>query len=338
MAPARSLELPAQLAMAESKHDATEEGDSQLLSTLPTRQGMWKPFFLYGGCWLTPRTVTSVALVQSQFAPRPDDVFLATYPKCGTTWLKALAFAVANRSRHRVVPGSVDHPLLTTHPQDLVPFLELPHRDVHPVADLDALPSPRLLSTHMPPSLLPPRVPALGCRVVYLCREPKDVFVSTWHYMNKVGKGFHIDMDASFQLFCQGMSLYGPLWAHYLGYWEQSVAEPDRVLFLKYDDMMANTGKHVKMLAEFLRVPFTDEEVSGGVVEEIASLCSFETLKSLPVNSSGVSDRIGGMPMENSAYFRTGKVGDWKTHLTQEMAKRLDGIVEEMLRGSGLTF
>jgi hypothetical protein len=173
---------------------------------------------------------------------------------------------------------------------------------------------------------------------VYLCREPKDVFVSTWHYMNKVGEGFHIDMDASFHLFCDGMTLYGPLWEHYLGYWNQSVKEPDRVLFLKYDDMMADAGRHVRMLAEFLRVPFSDEELSGGAVEEIVSMCSFEKLKSLPVNSSGVSDRIGGMPMENSSYFRAGKVGDWKTHLTEEMAKKVDCIVEEKLRGSGLTF
>jgi hypothetical protein len=44
------------------------------------------------------------------------------------------------------------------------------------------------------------------------------------------------------------------------------------------------------------------------------------------------------MPMENSSYFRAGKVGDWKTHLTEEMAKKVDCIVEEKLRGSGLTF
>ncbi|VAI74049.1 unnamed protein product [Triticum turgidum subsp. durum] len=278
-------------AMAEINNDAAEEGDGQLLSTLPKKEGMWKPFFLYRGCWLTPRTVTSITLLQSQFAPRPDDVVLATFPKCGTTWLKALAFAVANRSRHPA--GSGAHPLLTTHPQDLVPSLEVPHRDVHPVAGLDKLPSPRLLSTHMPLSLLPPGISALGCRVVYLCREPKDVFVSSWHYMNRVSADFSPDMDATFELFCEGFSLYGPLWDHVRGYWEQSVAEPDRVLFLKYDDMMADAG---------------------------------------------VSDRIGGLPMENSSYFRAGKVGDWKTHLTEEMAKKLDCIVEEKLRGSGLTF
>uniref|UniRef100_A0A453RK59 Sulfotransferase n=1 Tax=Aegilops tauschii subsp. strangulata TaxID=200361 RepID=A0A453RK59_AEGTS len=91
--------------MAEINHDAAEEGDRQLLSTLPKKERMWKPFFLYRGCWLTPRAVTSITLLQSQFAPRPDDVVLATFPKCSTTWLKALAFAfaVANHSRHPVV-------------------------------------------------------------------------------------------------------------------------------------------------------------------------------------------------------------------------------------------
>jgi hypothetical protein len=107
---------------------------------------------------------------------------------------------------------------------------------------------------------------------------------------------------------------------------------------LKYDEMMAHPVVYVKMLAEFLRVPFTEEEVSGGVVEDVVHLCSFDKLKSMPVNSSGVSDRIGGVPMENSSFFRAGKVGDWANHLTAEMAKKLDDIVDEKLRDSGLTF
>jgi hypothetical protein len=116
------------------------------------------------------------------------------------------------------------------------------------------------------------------------------------------------------------------------------VEEPERVLFLKYDEMMANPAKHVKMLAKFLGVPFSNEEGSAGVVEEVVMLCSFENLKSLPVNSTGVSDRIGGLPMENSSFFRSAKVGDWRSYLTEEMARKLDSIIEEKLRGSGLSF
>uniref|UniRef100_A0A0E0IEI7 Sulfotransferase n=1 Tax=Oryza nivara TaxID=4536 RepID=A0A0E0IEI7_ORYNI len=282
-----------------------DEGADIVLASLPTREGWWTAFVLYHGCWMTPQAATSVSLVRAQFAPRPDDVLLATYPKCGTTWLKALSFAIANRSRHPVA-GAGDHPLLTTHPQDLVPFIETPFRHLHPLSALDALPSPRLLSTHLPHQLLPPRVAELGCRIVYLCREPKDVVVSTWHFMNKVGNGFFLDLDEAFELF--------------------------------YDDMMADPAGHVKKLAEFLRVPFTDEEVGTGVVVEVVRLCSFEKLSRLPVNFSGVVDRIGGRPMENSSFFRKAKVGDWKNNLTQEMAQKLDAVIAEKLKGSGLTF
>uniref|UniRef100_A0A0E0QL66 Sulfotransferase n=1 Tax=Oryza rufipogon TaxID=4529 RepID=A0A0E0QL66_ORYRU len=280
-----------------------DEGADIVLASLPTREGWWTAFVLYHGCWMTPQAATSVSLVRAQFAPRPDDVLLATYPKCGTTWLKALSFDIANRSRHPVA-GAGDHPLLTTHPQDLVPFIETPFRHLHPLSALDALPSPRLLSTHLPHQLLPPRVAELGCRIVYLCREPKDVVVSTWHFMNKVGNGFFLDLDEAFELF--------------------------------YDDMMADPAGHVKKLAEFLRVPFTDEEVGTGVVVEVVRLCSFEKLSRLPVNFSGVVDRIGGRPMENSSFFRKAKVGDWKNNLTQEMAQKLDAVIAEKLKGSAM--
>ncbi|BAT06230.1 Os08g0515000 [Oryza sativa Japonica Group] len=327
-----------------------DEGADIVLASLPTREGWWTAFVLYHGCWMTPQAATSVSLVRAQFAPRPDDVLLATYPKCGTTWLKALSFDIANRSRHPVA-GAGDHPLLTTHPQDLVPFIETPFRHLHPLSALDALPSPRLLSTHLPHQLLPPRVAELGCRIVYLCREPKDVVVSTWHFMNKdvvistwhfmnkVIEGFSIDFDKAFELFVDGCSPFGPIWNHYLGYWNKHVEEPDRVLFLKYDDMMADPAGHVKKLAEFLRVPFTDDEVDAGVVEEVVRLCSFEKLSRLPVNSSVVAGRVGvdERPMKNSVFFRKGKVRDWKNYLTEEMAKKLDAAIEEKLKGSGLT-
>ncbi|BAF24147.2 Os08g0515100 [Oryza sativa Japonica Group] len=290
-----------------------DEGADIVLASLPTREGWWTAFVLYHGCWMTPQAATSVSLVRAQFAPRPDDVLLATYPKCGTTWLKALSFDIANRSRHPVA-GAGDHPLLTTHPQDLVPFIETPFRHLHPLSALDALPSPRLLSTHLPHQLLPPRVAELGCRIVYLCREPKDVVVSTWHFMNKVGNGFFLDLDEAFELFVDGCSLYGPIWDHCLH------------------------GALPQKLAEFLRVPFTDEEVGTGVVVEVVRLCSFEKLSRLPVNFSGVVDRIGGRPMENSSFFRKAKVGDWKNNLTQEMAQKLDAVIAEKLKGSGLTF
>jgi hypothetical protein len=39
---------------------------------------------------------------------------------------------------------------------------------------------------------------------------------------------------------------------------------------------------------------------------------------------------------KHSSFFRKGIVGDWKNHLTPEMATRLDQITEQKLKDTGL--
>nr|CAB3481427.1 unnamed protein product [Digitaria exilis] len=330
--------------MVEAQSDtkpSDPEGEEESLSPpTPPKREAWlgaSSLSQFQGCWLSEDFSKSAALVQAHFQPRPDDIILATYPKCGTTWLKALAFAITNRSHHPIT--CKNHPLLTHLPHDLVEDLEFPLRYLHhPVSELENLPSPRLLCTHLPLPLLPTSVSTIGCRIVYLCREPKDVLVSMWHYMNKVYRDCFTEFDRAFELFCEGVSLYGPIWDHYLGYWKQMTTEPNRVLFLKYDEMMADTGNHVKRLAEFFGGPVSVEEESSGIVQDIVKLCSFENLKKMPVNCSGVTNPIDGLAIENSVFFRTGKVRDWENHMTEEMAKKLDRIIEDKLGGCGLTF
>jgi hydroxyjasmonate sulfotransferase len=171
---------------------------------------------------------------------------------------------------------------------------------------------------------------------VYLCREPKDVFVSWWHFDNKISSEHKTDLEVAFSMFCEGCSSYGPFWDHNLEYWRQPIATPDRVLFMKYEDMMLEPTKYVISLAKFLGVPFSDKEHENGVPEEVVRLCRFENLSSLETNQIGEVTRRGNVVFGRSAFFRKGKVGDWENHITQEMGRKMDRIVEEKLKGSGL--
>lgn len=65
-------------------------------------------FMLHQNFWFSPEFLKSIQLVKQQFMPRPDDIILATFPKCGTTWPKALAFAITSRSGHSLA----HHPCL----------------------------------------------------------------------------------------------------------------------------------------------------------------------------------------------------------------------------------
>ncbi|EHA8590996.1 putative Flavonol 4'-sulfotransferase [Cocos nucifera] len=79
----------------------------------------------------------------------------------------------------------------------------------------------------------------------------------------------------AFKLFCDGAYPFGLVWDHALEYWEESLRRPERVLFLKYEDMMEKPVANVKRLAEFLGCPFSPQEEKEGVVEEIMRMCSF---------------------------------------------------------------
>jgi len=315
--------------------EASSQPDEDLVATLPTREGWSTPLTLYDNCWLRSHMVGKLMLVRENFKPRPDDIILATHPKCGTTWLKSLAFTISSRSRYTFA----DHPLLTTNPQHVVPFIgvagtggDLDH--------LDALPSPRLLSTHLPLSLLPPAIATVGCRVVYICREPKDAFVSRWHFDNKIGTGAPISLEDAFDLFCQGCTPFGPFWDHYLQYWKESLARPHEVMFLRYEEIVSDPLKVVRALACFLGVPFTEEEEKSGLAEQIVSFCSFESLRNLNANkAAGGIERAGGkIFLEASSLFRKGKVGDWVNHMSKDMGEKMDRLVEDKFKPSGLEF
>ncbi|KAJ4837322.1 hypothetical protein Tsubulata_043265 [Turnera subulata] len=57
------------------------------------------------------------------FTAHDTYVIIASMPKSGTTWLKALTFSVVNRNLYNHPKES--HPLLTTPPHELVPFFEM---------------------------------------------------------------------------------------------------------------------------------------------------------------------------------------------------------------------
>ncbi|XP_051188815.1 cytosolic sulfotransferase 5-like [Lolium perenne] len=307
------------------------------ISTLPTREGWSTPLIQYSKYWHRPHILEEILQVQDTFTPRGDDTIIVTQPKCGTTWLKALAFAIINRG----IQSFSDHPLLTVHPQRLVPFIEIPPPNAGH-AYLDTLPSPRLLATHLPLSMLPHGMSSAGCRIVYLCRDPKDALVSRWHFENKIRKGFNMELEKAFAMFCEGVSECGPFWDHCLEYWKESLARPDKVIFLKYEEIKSDPVRAVTKLARFLGAPFSEEEESSGVPQEVVRLCSFETLTSLPVNQVGGFHRyvqgLGHVHLPSSAFFRKGVTGDWSNHLSQEMGETLDLIVQQKLQGSGLTF
>ncbi|EOA24322.1 hypothetical protein CARUB_v10017562mg [Capsella rubella] len=326
----------------ETKMESTEFEKNQkryqdLIATFPHVKSSFSqaPLIEYGGHWFLQPLLEGCLHAQDFFQARPTDILVCTYPKSGTTWLKALTFIIANRSRFE---DDSSNPLLRSNPQDLVPFIEL-DLPLFPKGDGIRDKENNLFATHLPHDLLPASIAKSGCKMVYIWRDPKDAFISLWAFIEQQKSYFGSlnSLEESFDMFCRGNSVYGPCLDHVFEYWKAYQENPDEVLFLKYETMRADPLPHVRRLAQFMGYGFTVEEEEIGVAEKVVNLCSFETLKNLEVNQ-GERNRevIPAVYYPNSAYFRKGKVGDWHNYLTQEMAARIDGLMQEKFKGTGL--
>jgi len=318
------------------KEDDLGQECKDLIQTLPSVEGWIDPtFHEYLGFWFAPKILQGALSFQRHFQAIDTDIILVTNPKSGTTWLKALTFALKNRNKYPNIHNN--HPLLTSNPHVLVPFMEINlYYETNIVPELNSLSPPRIFCTYNPYVLLPKSVKESNCKVVYLCRDPKDTFVSLWHFSNKLraqSRGT-LPLEEAVESFCRGTTSYGPFWDHVLGYWKESLERSEKVMFLKYEEMKMKPNFVLKELAKFLGCPFSKEEESNGVVDDILNLCSFEKLSNLEINKNGkISSEI-----ENKNFFRLGKVGDWKNLLTTEMVEQLNIVVEEKFGKHGLSF
>ncbi|KAM3306755.1 cytosolic sulfotransferase 12-like [Capsicum chacoense] len=298
------------------QENSLSEECKKLLSTLPKEKG-WIGSYMYNyqGCWIPTKFIQGTIAFQQQFEVEDSDIVLVTTPKSETTWLKSLLFVLMNRMKHSIFEQN--HPLTVENPHVLVPFLEHTLYFDGRVPDFSSFTSPRLLATHVPFASLPKSLHDSRTKLVYLCRNPKDTFISMWHFANNL-RLQHKDtnsIEEMFDLFCKGVSIYGPIWDHVLDYWKQSIEKPNKVFFLMYEEVKEKPKVQLQRLAEFLECPFSTEEENCGVADELLRICSFENLSKLEVNKKKT------LPSgeENKAFFRKGEIGDWKNYFTEEM-------------------
>ncbi|KAE8702931.1 Cytosolic sulfotransferase 14 [Hibiscus syriacus] len=321
--------------LTEDAHKSSDDDLQQLLQTLPKEEG-WSgsSFYLYQGFWCSARRLKPVISFQRHFPAVDSNVIVASLPKCGTTWLKALTFSTLYRNQF----ARDENPLLNFTPHQLVHQLEYDVYVNNPCPDLETISiyKPRLFATQVPYASLPISIKDSRCKIVYVCRNPMDTFISLWLFIEKLQNESQelVSLDEAFEKFCHGVCAFGPFFDHGLGYWKASQENPKKILFLKYEDLKEDINSQLKHLAMFLGVPFTEDEEKQGVVEEIAKVCSFENLKELDVNKKGLF--IPGIP--NESFFRKAKVGDCSNYLTPSMVERLEKLIQQKLDNSGLTF
>lgn len=247
------------------------------------------------------------------YVPAPGDLFVSTYPKCGTTWTQYLIYLIVRRAEPLTEGESLG---------DVFPHLEEIGADA-----ARAMAPPRLLKTHLP---LPMAPFSADARYVYVARNPFDCAVSFYYHT----QGFvrHYDFadgtfDDFFECFLAGEVDFGDYFEHLISWYARSA---DRnVLFMTYEHMSANPGAALGAVARFLGDEHAAAVADPAVRARILEQSSFSAM------SRAQSRWSSARPAGSQPFVRKGVVGDWRSHFSAEQARRLAAKFRAATGGRG---
>ncbi len=170
------------------------------------------------------------------FQPRPDDVFLVSYPRSGNTWVRYL---LAN--------------LLEPHGEWHIENIGTIIPDIHePWPEAWIARSPRLLKSHYP-------YRREYHKVLYLYRDGRDVAISYHHFLSKLHNDQR-DFDAFFVDFLRGRVPYGA-WHEHIASWLFSPQETAFILPVRYYALYHNTAQELQRIGDFLGYHWETDEI-----------------------------------------------------------------------------
>ncbi len=180
------------------------------------------------------------------YHPSPGEIFIATPPKCGTTWMQQIVHGLRTG-------GSMDFDNIN----DVIPWLEMAYdvgQDLH--ADQGA--RPRAFKSHWTVDELP-----AGANYIVVVRDPRDALLSTYAFFD--GAFFE---SGAIDLAAFAREFYIPaaeVPRHVLALWRRR--RDPRILALTYESMKADPDTTVRRVARFIGV-HADDELCDLVVQQ----------------------------------------------------------------------
>ncbi|HEX5432550.1 MAG TPA: sulfotransferase domain-containing protein [Bryobacteraceae bacterium] len=230
-----------------------------------------------------------------RYSPRADDIFIATYPKSGTTLVQMALYQL-------LTDGNMEIP----HLNFFVPYLE---DLIKSEIDASRIPSPRIAKTHVRYR----DIPKGAGRYLYIIRDGRDVAVSYYyHYLrNGYSKGF----GEFYEQFINGTVRFGR-WFDHVAEWSENRARL-KILFLKFEDLLADLKSSLGQIAAFC-----DISVAEPQWPRILRNCSFEFMREHEAKLDVKTRKSTRIDSENNHFIRKGSSGSWIDHFDRGMLDR----------------
>lgn len=255
---------------------------------------------------------------------RPDDVFVVTPPKCGTTWMQTIVALLFS--------GDPD---VETELSVKMPWVDIRIREMSEVAArLDAMTHRRSMKSHTPMDGLP-----LHDQAQYICvfRHPLDAHFSYRKHVRNIPMSWfdlwypEDDTDGTtFRRFLdggtEGFDTDAMPLAHILRHYKAAMARADRsnVTLFHYADMKRDLAGTFAKVAALLDISHSDD-----VMEHLVQAATFDNMKA---NAERYAPSGGkGFMKSDSDFFHSGTNEKWRGKLTDAELAAYDAVMDTEL-------
>ncbi|XP_059179984.1 sulfotransferase 2B1-like [Centropristis striata] len=270
---------------------------------------------VYKGVYLASSIHTPEILTYCEnFTFRPDDILIVSYPKSGSHWLQEIVPLIASGGD----PASVE----TLPNWHRVPFIEVGQ---NAFLKFEERPSPRIIASHFHYNMMPQSFFAVKPKVIYMMRNPKDVFTSSFHF-NRTMKYF-VDPGPQREYlhkFLDGKVVFGS-WFDQVKSW-LNAEDKEHIMYIFYEEMSKDLKGSVARIAQFLQ-----KSLDAEVIEKIADRCLFKNMKQNKMSNYSTIP-VSIIDQTKSEFLRKGIVGDWKNQLTVEEAEYFDAVYKDKMK------
>lgn len=264
---------------------------------------------------------------------RPDDIWVATFSRSGTTWLQELVWLVANNldfDTARVVSltkryAYIEHPTQKSEIRAESTDPNAPRATYEDFRSLPNLASPRYVKSHLPLSLLPPKLLETA-KVFYVARDPRDVAVS-FHFAHKLFRYFDdsVEFKEFWNLFKNDLIIHTPIFPHIEEAWQKR--DHPNMMFLFYEDMQNDLRNVIDRVCLLLNKEYSNEQK-----QQLIDYLHFDNMKKKPIVKA--DDK-----KENEiTFFRKGKSGNWVKYCDDDMTKEAEEYMEKNLKLTTMRF
>ncbi len=234
-------------------------------------------------------------IYKTKFGERKSDIYIATYPKSGTTLMQMILYQLTT-------DGNMDF----HHIYEVSPWIK--NAAIHNEAPLE-LPSPRIIKTHDGYNSF-----AKGTKgkFIYIYRNPEDVAISQFHQ----NKNYNLpDIGLNDFIYKRFLAKGPHNWFMFNQKWLRNKRKLD-ILYVRYEDLLADKLNEIGRVVKFLKIKPPAEAVQRAMERS-----SFEYMKEheakFGLQAPAKPDKV------YDQFIRKGQAGEGKKELKPEHSEQI---------------